>query len=153
MEQNTKQLIEILMQGLQDEMNSAYNYIALAGRHGDAALKQAFLNYASEELKHAKKLMQMLQELDAVTNAGAAARVSAGENSNLKHDLKICDDFYGDGKMKDAKACDLLTSWYIQEIILPTQVVEEIVFDPLDETQVDLSGNVNAKVPETTEAP
>ena len=31
MEQNTKQLIELLMQGVQDEMNSAYNYIALAG--------------------------------------------------------------------------------------------------------------------------
>ena len=66
MEQNTKQLIELLMQGVQDEMNSAYNYIALAGRYGGADLKQAFLNYASEELKHAQKLMKMLQELDAV---------------------------------------------------------------------------------------
>ena len=60
MEQNTKQLIELLMQGVQDEMNSAYNYIALAGRYGGADLKQAFLNYASEELKHAQKLMKML---------------------------------------------------------------------------------------------
>ena len=38
MEQNTKQLIELLMQGVQDEMNSAYNYIALAGRHGKTEL-------------------------------------------------------------------------------------------------------------------
>ena len=68
MEQNTKQLIELLMQGVQDEMNSAYNYIALAGRYGDAVLKQAFLNYASEELKHAKKLMKMLQDLGAVVD-------------------------------------------------------------------------------------
>ena len=66
MEQNTKQLIELLMQGVQDEMNSAYNYIALAGRYGGADLKQAFLNYASEELKHAQKLMKMLQDRDAV---------------------------------------------------------------------------------------
>jgi rubrerythrin len=66
MEQNTKQLIELLMQGVQDEMNSAYNYIALAGRHGKAELKQAFLQYASEELKHAQKLMRMLQQLGAV---------------------------------------------------------------------------------------
>ena len=29
-------------------------------------------------------------------------------------------------------------NWYIQEIILPTQVEEEKVFDPYDETQVDL---------------
>ena len=66
MEQNTKQLIELLTQGVQDEMNSAYNYIALAGRYGNVELKQAFLNYASEELKHAQKLMKMLQDLDAV---------------------------------------------------------------------------------------
>lgn len=66
MEQNTKQLIELLMQGVQDEMNSAYNYIALAGRHGKTELKQAFLQYASEELKHAQKLMRMLQQLGAV---------------------------------------------------------------------------------------
>ena len=88
--------------------------------------------------------LKALQELDAVTNAGAAARVSAGENSNLKHDLKICDDFYGDGKMKDAKACDLLTSWYIQEIVLPSQIEEEESFNPLDKSQVDLSDHPNA---------
>lgn len=37
-----KQLTEVLQQGLQDEMNSAFQYIALAGRHGDVAIKQAF---------------------------------------------------------------------------------------------------------------
>ena len=51
------------------------------------------------------------------------------------------------------EVAELLVSWYIQEIILPTQVVEEVVFDPMDESQVDLSGNVNARVPETTEEP
>ena len=45
--------------------------------------------------------------------------------------------------------------WHIQQIVLPTVVEEEAPFDPLDETQVDLSGIVNAKetVPPATEAP
>ena len=34
---------------------------------------------------------------------------------------------------------DLLVSWHIQEVVIPSQVVEEIPFDPMDETQVDLT--------------
>ena len=34
---------------------------------------------------------------------------------------------------------DLLVSWYIQEIYLPAHKDEEIVFDPLDKNQVDLT--------------
>lgn len=40
--------------------------------------------------------------------------------------------------------CDLLVSWHIQEIVLPTQTDDVGRFDPFDETQVDLSGIVNA---------
>ena len=46
---------------------------------------------------------------------------------------------------------ELLVSWYIQEIILPTQVVEEVIFDPLDETQVDLTGLRGYPATEPTE--
>ena len=60
-----KQLAEILQQGLQDEMNSAFQYIALAGKHGDVAVKQAFLRYASEELQHAQELLGMLEQQQA----------------------------------------------------------------------------------------
>jgi hypothetical protein len=35
-------------------------------------------------------------------------------------------------------------SWHIQEIVLPTQLEEEEIFNPLDKTQVDLSDNPNA---------
>ena len=44
---------------------------------------------------------------------------------------------------------DLLVSWHIQEVVIPSQTDEETesVFDPYDESQVDLSGIVNAKVP------
>ena len=41
---------------------------------------------------------------------------------------------------------DLLASWYIQEYITPLHREEEVPFNPYDPTQVDLSGNVNAKV-------
>ena len=63
MEQNTKQLIELLMQGVQDEMNSAYQYIALAGKHGTNQIKQSFLRYAQEELRHADRLLEMIHNL------------------------------------------------------------------------------------------
>ena len=44
--------------------------------------------------------------------------------------------------------CDLLVSWHIQEYVLPLLKEEEVRFDPFDETQVDLSGIVNAPVQE-----
>lgn len=44
--------------------------------------------------------------------------------------------------------CDLLVSWHIQEYVLPLLVEVEDPFDPYDETQVDLSGIVNAPVTE-----
>ena len=40
---------------------------------------------------------------------------------------------------------DLLVSWHIQQVVIPSQQEDaESVFDPYDETQVDLSGIVNA---------
>lgn len=62
-----QQLIDTLYQGLQDELNSAYQYIALAGRYGTGEIKQSFLQYAQDELDHAHQLLGMLCQLqDAV---------------------------------------------------------------------------------------
>ena len=47
--------------------------------------------------------------------------------------------------------CDMLVSWHIQTVVLPTQAEEETLFDPFDETQVDLSGMVNGPDPVPTE--
>ena len=88
--------------------------------------------------------LKALEELDRVTGEGIAARVSAGETASVKRDLAVCDGFYGENTQEDAKACDLLVSWHIQEIVLPTQLEEEEIFNPLDKTQVDLSDNPNA---------
>ena len=43
------------------------------------------------------------------------------------------------------QVCDLLVNWHIQEVVLPAIEVVESRFDPYDETQVDLSGIVNAR--------
>ena len=62
----------------------------------------------------------------------------------MKHDLAICDEFYGDREMDDALVCELLTSWHIQEIVLPALMEEETPFDPMDKSQVDLSDHPDA---------
>ena len=36
-------------------------------------------------------------------------------------------------------------NWHIQTVVLPSITVERNVFDPYDETMVDLSGIVNAR--------
>lgn len=59
-----KEIVEVLQQGLQDEMNSAFQYIALAGKHGDNRVKQDFLQYAVDELQHAQKLLALLEQLE-----------------------------------------------------------------------------------------
>lgn len=110
----------------------------------------ACMNNADVQFRYSGALMgyryciKALEELDAVTGAGTAAQVAVGESETLAHDLRVCDEFFGNTKQADAKACDLLTSWHIQEIVLPTLVEEEEIFNPMDKTQVDLSDHPNA---------
>jgi len=49
-----------------------------------------------------------------------------------------------DGTASYGAVCDLLVCWHIQEYVLPLLIIEEDVFDPFDETEVDLTGIVNA---------
>ena len=102
--------------------------------------------------------------------AAAAARVASGEGENLKRDMAAYSQFFADNRNETAtkvantandaylktsgeesgiasygEVADLLYSWYYQEVVLPSITVEESPFDPFDETQVDLSGIVNAK--------
>ncbi len=86
--------------------------------------------------------LKALEALDASTGSTHAAGVAQLENRNLDYDLALCDAFFGSKEMKDTQVCDLLTSWHIQEVVLPTLIVEEEAFDPFDKTQVDLSGIV-----------
>ena len=104
--------------------------------------------------------------------SAAAARVNSGVGSKLYQDLQYYAQFFSktrgggtvtatvsepdeNGFVSYGKVTDLLVSWHIQQIVLPSLTVEDDPFDPYDSTQVDLSGNVNYKEPtepvETTE--
>ena len=99
--------------------------------------------------------------------AGAAARVSDGVSDQLYRDMVCYDQFFsvpgtesGPAARMTAEAqtvegtpvtvveyddvSDLLVAWHIQTVVLPSITVDEKVFDPMDETQVDLTGIVNA---------
>lgn len=91
----------------------------------------------------------------------AAAEIYAGCSSTLKSDLSFYDVYYSEkidevasevadavndsyikvsgdesGVQSYGDVCDLLVSWYIQEIYLPQHQEEEQQFDPLDKSQV-----------------
>lgn len=121
---------------------------------------------ASKEFQYSAYLMAYRYCYNALSAQGyaeattAAARLDADVNTNLRRDLTVYNRFIKDTSGKaigvhrdDAdyteQIADLLVSWHIQTIVLPSQQDEaETVFDPYDESQVDLSGIVNAKEPD-----
>ena len=101
--------------------------------------------------------------------AAAAARINAGVSDLMKRDLQYYDQFFNakqDDKATDfantvndtylktsgesagvasyGQVCDLLVNWHIHQVVLPELTITIAPFDPYDETQVDLSGIVNA---------
>lgn len=102
--------------------------------------------------------------------AAAAARVKNGVSDTLQQDMNYYSSFFNSKKDDAAtslantvndtylktsgdsggissysQVCDLLVSWHIQTVVLPSVTVEQSYFDPYDETMVDLSGIVNAR--------
>ena len=109
---------------------------------------------------------------NALVSAGSqlSTDVAAGACAQLKNDMSSYSEYFS--SRRDEKAtkvadtvndtylktsgdsagiasygnvCDLLYSWYYQEEIRANHIVEENPFNPFDETQVDLTGNANAK--------
>ena len=101
--------------------------------------------------------------------AAAAARISTGVSDLLARDLQYYDQFFHSNRDEKAteladtvndtylktsgesagiasygQVCDLLVNWHIQQVVLPELTITIAPFDPYDETQVDLSGIVNA---------
>ena len=101
--------------------------------------------------------------------SAAAARVKNDVGELLNRDLKRYNDFFNSNRSETATkvadaandaylkvsgdeagvasygaVCDLLVSWHIQEVVLPGITDTEEAFDPYDESQVDLTGIVNA---------
>ena len=106
-----------------------------------------------------------LANISTQASATVTSEVSSGVGVLLQRDLAYYNTFFN--SHKDAAAtqladtvndtylrtsgdkaglasygqvCDLLVNWHIQEVVLPSITVEEKLFDPYDESQVDLSG-------------
>lgn len=125
-------------------------------------------NNASDNFRYSAYLMayyycyQTLSSIPTSTAKACAEQTNSGVNQLLANDLEDCRKFYG--KIKDesnnvqaseeespeeetslitfsqySSTTDLFASWYIQEYILPVHQEEEVPFNPLDPTQVQLS--------------
>jgi hypothetical protein len=111
-----------------------------------------------------------LASANSTNAAAAAARVASGAHSLLKRDMNYYNTFFSDNRNETAtkvaatanntyitasgdpagivsydRVVDLLVNWHIEQVVLPSLTEEEKPFDPLDESQVDLSGIVNAR--------
>lgn len=107
---------------------------------------------SSKEFQYSAYLMayryctRALYEQGTPEATTAAARIDSGVNAKMRYDMDFCirnSDFL-EKMASDSEVADLLVSWHIQQVVIPSQMEEtESVFDPYDETQVDLSDNVN----------
>ena len=120
-----------------------------------------------EAFQYAGFLMAYRYCLNALPET-VASTVHAQANSKVREDVAVWDEFVAPAEalaaekaekegLKDttnAEIADLLTKWHYQEVVIPSITEPEVEFDPMDETQVDLSGlpNVKPTTEETTEA-
>lgn len=135
----------------------------------------ACINNSSPAFHYSAYLMayhycyEALASIPTSTAQACASETDSGVNQLLRNDLEDCKKFYGTSDADQtnirtsdrssepdaetsvvtfssySNVTDLLTSWYIQEYILPAHQEQEIPFDPYNPSQVDLSGLVNAK--------
>ncbi len=128
----------------------------------------------SEEFQYSAYFSAFRYCYNALSSLSAAAsetqKVRDGISDTLQKDLSNVDLFYSSNKGGFASGlarsanrlylklsgdpagispsndiCNLLVNWHIQQVVLPSIAVTETHFDPYDETQVDLTGIVNAK--------
>ena len=134
--------------------------MCIAGeRDGNFAAYLACVHSDDNEFRYSAFFMayklcyEALASMEGQQATAAAARVQKGASEKLYQDMITYDNFFRAISSGDAdhSVCDLLVSWHIQEVVIPSITVVEEKFDPLDESQVDLSGIVNAK-PQEEEA-
>jgi hypothetical protein len=100
-----------------------------------------------------------MRDMNTIPSNAAMIRVNGEVNAQLRKDLDSYSAFFDENmdpektaladkagailKDKDfnvvGNVTDLLVSWHIQEVVIPSQVAETIPFNPLDESQVDLT--------------
>ncbi len=90
-----------------------------------------------------------LHSFSSEAAVSAVANLNAMASEKILADIAKIDNFYqgAENSTTYRENVQLFVSWYLQEIYFPIYGNNGPTFDPLDETQVDLSGNVNAKLP------
>lgn len=81
-------------------------------------------------------LMRDLQTYRAYVDENVDGKQSQMADKVNDTYIKVSGDEAGTDSYNEV--CDLLVSWYIQTVYLPEHQEEEVVFDPLDKTQVDV---------------
>ena len=96
-----------------------------------------------------------------------ASIVNAQANTRLREDVEAWNDFVAPAENLTAEKAEkeglkdetdreiakLLVRWHHQEVVIPSITEPEVTFDPMDETQVDLTGLPHVPTPtEPTEA-
>lgn len=104
---------------------------------------------------------ETLLSLDTASARAGAAELAKAENAKLKQDLETYNQSFaaqGDAallaqvqeneELEWNSIADMLVSWHIQEYVLPALEEEEVLFDPLDPSQIDLTTTVETVVRE-----
>ena len=146
-----------------NERDANFAAFLAASNHSDPQFRYSayFLAY--------RYCMAALSTVTSQAAVDARARVDEGVSDYLRYDMAQYDAFYRTRKNASAtkagdavnnaylktsgdasglasygEVCDLLVSWHVQQVLLPSLAEEENPFDPLDKTQVDLTGIVHA---------
>ena len=146
-----------------NERDANFAAFLASSNHSDAQFRYSayFMAY--------RYCMAALSTVSSQAAVNARARVDEGVSDYLRYDMAQYDAFYRTRKNASAtkagdavnnaylktsgdasglasygEVCDLLVSWHVQQVLLPSLAEEENPFDPLDKTQVDLTGIVHA---------
>lgn len=112
-----------------------------------------------------------IRDMNTIPSNAAMVRLESGVSDLFRKDLASYMAFFDEHQDPDKVAMadkagsilgdketnvtgnvtDLLVSWHIQEVVIPSQVVETVPFDPLDESQVDLTVRPTPTEEETEE--
>lgn len=90
-----------------------------------------------------------VSELNTQADARVREDVTAWDNFVAPAQKLAAEKAGKDGKKDttDLEIAELLTRWHYQEVVLPSITEPEVEFDPMDETQVDLTGLPHVTVP------
>ena len=146
-----------------------YRMCIAAARDKEFAAFLACQANENPEFQYAGYIMAYRYCLNELPQA-TASTVNAQANSKVREDVDTWDTFVAPAAVlaaekaekeglkyeTDKEIAELLIRWHQQDVVIPSMTEPEVQFDPMDETQVDLTGLPHGPEPtepaETTEA-